>query len=659
MIVGTAGHIDHGKTSLVRAITGIETDRLKEEKARGITIELGFAYWPRPAAAGSRASDAIIGFVDMPGHERLVHTMLAGASGIDFVLLAVAADDGVMPQTREHLAIIQLLGLQRGIVALTKCDLADTERRAVVTSQIRNLIAGTALAQAPILPVSSATGEGLDDLKARLDLALLETGKRDVREQRYRQAIDRVFSLAGAGTVATGTIMSGSVRVGDQVAVSPKGLTARVRSIHAQGRQAPAAQAGERAAIALAGPDISTETITRGDVILDPTLHAPVRRFDARLDILATERKPFGQWAAVHLYHGATMVQSHIVPLGVPAIAPGCSALAQLVLQSTLAAAVGDRFVLRDVAETRTIGGGTILDLTPPERRRQSPERLAELSALAGPAPRDVLMALLNGPRGWVDLTAFFRDRALAVGSGEEAARDLGLVTFPTGPLLAAMTAGRFDTYREHALARLADQHATHPELPGLGQEKLRLALLPRLPAPVFTAILGKLQGDGDIRLDRAWVRLPGHEVRLSVDEERLWQQLLPGLAGTARFRPPRVRDMAKASGVDEAYVRRLCKLGAQRGDVDEIAQDHFFLAATVVEMAEIARALAANAEDGRFSVIQFRDQLDNGRKVAIQILEFFDAQGLTMRRGDWRRINPHKAELFRPVATVPTLVLT
>jgi selenocysteine-specific elongation factor len=291
MIVGTAGHIDHGKTTLVRALTGVDTDRLKEEKARGISIDLGFAYWPRP-------SGAVIGFVDVPGHEGLVHTMLAGATGIDFVLLVVAADDGVMPQTREHLAIIDLLGLDRGVVALTKCDLVDADRVQAVADAIAALLAGTGLDGSEILPVSGATGEGLDALVARLDRACADAPPRPA-DGRFRLAVDRCFTLSGLGTAVTGTVLSGSVRVGDQVVVSPSGLEARVRSIHAQDRPAEQGVAGQRCALVLAGSEIAKTTVHRGDVVVDSALHAPTARIDATLHVLASEPRPIGQWFPV------------------------------------------------------------------------------------------------------------------------------------------------------------------------------------------------------------------------------------------------------------------------------------------------------------------------------------------------------------------------
>ena len=644
MIVGTAGHIDHGKTSLVRALTGVDTDRLKEEKARGITIELGFAYLPRP-------SGTTIGFIDVPGHERLVHTMLAGATGIDLALLVVACDDGVMPQTREHLAIIELLGIARGIVALTKRDAVSHARVAEVADDVTALLAPTRLAGLPIVPVSSLTGEGVAELLAALDAAAAETHSR-AANGRFRLAVDRVFSLAGAGTVVTGTALSGGVRVGDAVVVSPAGLEARVRSVHAQNRAADTGSAGQRCALALVGPRVSPDSVRRGDVVLASTLHAPVKRFDARITLLASERKRIGSWMPVKLHHGSAEFDARVLALSDKGLGPGESGYLQLALDRAAALAVGDRIVLRDTSATRTIGGGVILDLHPPERQRRSPSRVTELDILADAERGDPLPRLLATDKACVDLDQWFRDRAEAESAAADAVTRLGLVVLERHGLRIGMLPDTWQRYAADAATLLGAFHADKPDLPGMGQERLRYALLPRLPAPAFAEALARLVRDGIVAIDRSWVRLPGHEVRLSDEEERLWSRVVPLLGGGDRFRPPRVRDVARLHQIDETFLRRLFKLAARRGDADEIAQDHFFLAATVVEMATIARDLAAADPAGEFSVIEFRDRLDNGRKVAIQVLEFFDRQGLTMRRGDIRRINPHKPDLFtRPSA--------
>ncbi|MBV8793288.1 MAG: selenocysteine-specific translation elongation factor, partial [Pseudolabrys sp.] len=432
MIIGTAGHIDHGKTSLVRALTGVDTDRLKEEKARGISIELGFAYLPLPD------DGSVLGFVDVPGHERFIHHMLAGATGIDFVLLVIAADDGIMPQTREHLAIVDLLGIKRGLVALTKADLVDDARRVEVCNDVANVLQSTGLESAEIVPVSVVTSEGVDDLRERL-LAVARESQTRSSEGRFRLAIDRSFTLAGAGTIVTGTVLSGAVNVEDRVTISPSGLTARVRSIHAQNRPAQRGLAGERCALNLAGDGISKDSIARGEIVLDPASHVPTDRIDANVRVLMSEPKPMAQWMPVRLHQAAAEVGARIVLLGDP-VAPGTEGLVQLVLDQPIAAAVGDRFVIRDTTAQRTIGGGTFLDLRAPARKRRTPERLAQLQAVAVD-PRNALAAMLDLSPHFVDFTAYARDRALSAKQAAAMAGALNLITAGTGDRIFALSA--------------------------------------------------------------------------------------------------------------------------------------------------------------------------------------------------------------------------
>jgi selenocysteine-specific elongation factor len=640
MIIGTAGHVDHGKTALVHALTGVDTDRLKEEKARGISIDLGFAYLSAP-------DGGVLGFVDVPGHEKFVHNMLAGAGGIDLVLLVVAADDGVMPQTREHLAIVDLLGVGRGVVALTKIDLASAERREAVTAEIARTLDRTGLAGAEIVPVSSVRQNGIDLLRARL----FNAAKAVVRapaKGRFRLAVDRSFSLTGVGTVVTGTVLSGMVVIGDHVRVSPSGIAARVRSIHAQNRPTNCGQAGERCALNLVGDAVAKDAIRRGDVVLDPELHAPSDRIDAALRVLATESKPMTQWAPVRLHHAAGEVGARIVLLSDRPIAPGEQARIQLVLERPIAATAGDRFVLRDTSAQRTIGGGQFLDLRPPTRKRRSAQRMAQLDAYAIEDPERALLALFECEPGYVDLTNFARDRALGADETGCLAEKLGLVRLPHQRNVVAMSQARWIQFTHGLLHRLEAFHAAHPDLPGVGLERLRLQLQPRLPAPPFAAALQGLARRGEISVDGAWVRLPNHEVRMTASEEALWRRVRPLIADRERFRPPRVRDIAGMIGMDETENRRLFKLLCRLGKVDEVAHDHFFLRSAVAEMVEIAADLASMAPKGHFTAAQFRDRLDNGRKVAIQILEFFDRHGVTLRRGDLRRINKHRLDLFR-----------
>ena len=642
MIVGTAGHIDHGKTSLVHKLTGVDTDRLKEEKARGISIDLGFAYWPRP-------SSEIIGFVDVPGHEGLVHNMLAGATGIDFVVLVIAADDGVMPQTREHLAIMDLLGLRRGVVALNKSDLVDGDRLASVARQIEAVLVGTGLEGADILPVSAVTGEGLADLTARLDQAAASAPNR-ATDGRFRLAVDRSFTLRGLGTTVTGTVLSGSVRLDERVMVSPAGLEARVRSINAQGKPVEKGVAGQRCALVLSGAQVSKEAVRRGNMVLDPLLHAPTSRIDASLRVLPSEPRPINQWFPVKVHHAAAEVPGRVVVLRNDPIGPGETEFIQLVMERPLAAAVGDRFIVRDTSSCRTVGGGAFIDLRAPERRRRTPERRAGIEAMAEREPATALRSILSGASGWIPLDGFLRDRCIGPDTAAHVEKALALVTLTTSAGRMAMLPDTWERLRGRIGATLDKFHAERPDQPGIGLEQLRKDGKSSLPPPLFMAAIRSLVEAGDVVLDRTWVRKPGHQVRFSEEDERIWSLIRPQLAGEP-YRPPRVRDIANAMGIDDGFVRRLMRMAARRGDVEEIAHDHFFLRPVVQRMAEIAIDVAARAREGRFTAAEFRDRLDNGRKVAIQILEFFDRHGFTIRRQDLRRINPARVEFFAPKA--------
>jgi selenocysteine-specific elongation factor len=639
MIIGTAGHIDHGKTALVRALTGVDTDRLKEEKARGITIDLGFAYLAAP-------DGSVLGFVDVPGHEKFVHNMLAGAGGIDFVLLVVAADDGVMPQTREHLAIVDLLGIGRGIVVLSKADLVAPGRRVEVIEDIKQSLSATRLAGAEILPVSVVNGEGIAELRMLLFAAARTVHARSALG-RFRLAVDRCFTLVGTGTVITGTVLSGAVSVGDRVVVSPSGLIARVRSIHSQNRAAERGVAGDRCALNLAGDGVTKEAIVRGQMILDPHLHAPTDRIDATFELLGTETSPVTQWTPVRLHHAAVDVGARIVLLGDAPIPPSGEAMIQLVLERPIAAAIGDRFVLRNTTAQRTIGGGKFLDLRAPARKRRGPERLAQLAAHAIPDAAAALAALLDRPPFHIDFSAFARDRALSDADAAAAISLCDATEVHAASATFALSAATWQRLKRDLAATLEQFHVDHPDFQGVGLQALLRALQLRLPAPAFVAILRDLTRTGDVALDGAWVRLPSHTVRLTPEQEVIWARIAPLIDGDRRFRPPRVRDIADLLAVREADVRRLLKLLGRMGKVDEVAHDHFFLRGTVSEMIAVIADLAAHAPDGQFSAAQFRDRVDNGRKVAIQILEFFDRHGVTLRRGDVRRINKHRLDLF------------
>jgi len=638
MIVGTAGHIDHGKSALVRALTGVDTDRLKEEKSRGISIDLGFAYLP----AGDGRT---VGFVDVPGHEKFVRNMLAGATGIDFVLLVVAADDGVMPQTREHLAIVDLLGRRRGLVALTKIDLVSAERRAAVTSEIREALRTTTLAHVQVLPVSPATGEGIDTLRAALLAAARSLAHGNARG-RFRLTVDRCFSLAGAGTIVTGPVISGSVSVGDHVTVSPAGLQARVRSIHAQNTAAERGRAGERCALALTGDGISRHAIARGAVVLDPSLHAPTQRIDAELKLLASETKPLAHWTPVRAHHGARELGARVALLEAAPIPPGGMGRIQLVLEAPLAAAVGDRFILRDTSASRTIGGGRFLDLRAPQRRRRTAARLAELDALSRETPDAALEAALAVPPLYVDIDAFARDRALDAGKAQALLEAVAHVALPAEQRTFLISPSTWQQLGASARAAVDAAHRAHPERPGLSEAQLERAVEPRLPASVLAAAVRALVAAGTLASQGGALRAPEHRLALDERDTKLWARIAPLVSGDERFRPPRANEIATKLRHREGEVRRVLKALARQGVVIEVALDRFFVRETVEEIERIVVALARGTANGEFSAAQLRDELDNGRKVAIEILEHFDGRGLTVRRGDLRALNPRRLDL-------------
>lgn len=628
MLIGTAGHIDHGKTTLVRALTGVDTDRLPEEKRRGITIELGYAYLPQPGM--NDAPEQVIGFVDVPGHEKFVPTMLAGASGVDFALLVVAADDGPMPQTREHLQILELLGLGRGAVALTKADRAEPEQIAQVSHAIAALLAPTRLAGAPVFPLSAITGEGVAALREHLfDIA--RSLPPPAGDGGFRLAVDRVFTLPGAGTIVAGSVHAGQVAVGDTVIVAPAGTTARVRSLHVQNRKAELGRAGQRCALNLAG--LSVDQVKRGDWLSGAGQVLPVTRLDIDLQLAIDAPKALAHGAVVQIHHGTRHLPGRVALLdaslersGLP---PGGRSLAQVVADAPLHACRGDLIVLRDSHGRHTLGGGRILDPFGPTRQRRHPERLAVLAAQALTDPAGRLQALLGQAPLGLDL-------ARLAAAENRRSTDL-LALLPAGafhltdradwlighqPLL--ILAGR-------VTARLAEHHAQHGDEPGLERDRLRRMVAPQAPAAAFTGWLERWLGEGLLaRSGSAW-HLPDHTVELDARDRRLADTLLPWLHDTG-FEPPWVRDIATRLGQPEALTRDLLKRLATRGEACQVVRDLFYAPAAIRRLGTIASELMA--EHGAIRAADFRDRSGLGRKRAIQILEYFDRVGFTRKLG-------------------------
>ncbi|QJI39996.1 selenocysteine-specific translation elongation factor [Pseudomonas sp. ADAK2] len=623
MIVGTAGHIDHGKTLLLEALTGQQGDRRREERERGMTIDLGYLY------AALEPGAALTGFIDVPGHERFTHNMLAGAQGIDLVLLVVAADDGVMPQTREHLAIVELLGIPRALVAMTKCDRVEPARVEEVRAQIEALLAPGPFAAAPLIALSSVTGAGVETLRE----ALLKVQKDVVQRSTlggFRLAIDRAFSVAGAGIVVTGTALSGAVAVGDTLLLGPLGKPVRVRGLHAQNQAADHAFAGQRVALNLSADRLNLEQIHRGHWLLPEWLHAPTQRLDIDMQLLPSEITAFPHFHPVHVHLGTQDVTGRVALLEGPSLAPGARMFAQLLLNAPVHAVKGDPLILRDQSAQRTIGGGRVLDPFAPSRHRRSPERLAQLHVLASTDSLEAVMpALLAHSDTGLDPQRlerqFNRPRDSWV-----LPDDVRLINTRQGPLL--FSAIRWDALKPPLLEHLARFHQLEPDQMGPDRDRLRRFTGTALDRPTFISLLDELLVSGALVSSGPWLHLPDHQVRLSAEDEALWEQLQPTFE-QAGFNPPWVRDL----GHDEAAVRALLRKMARLGLLHQVVRDLFYTDAVLRRLAAMLMQLAG--ENPVIEVAAFRDAVGLGRKRSVQILEYFDRIGLTRRMGDRRQI--------------------
>jgi selenocysteine-specific elongation factor len=617
MIIGTAGHIDHGKTSLVRALTGVDTDRLKEEKARGISIELGYAYTPL-------AGGEVLGFVDVPGHERLVHTMVAGVGGIDFALLVIAADDGVMPQTREHLAILELLGITHGAVALTKIDRVDDARVRAVKAQIDALLAPTALSKSPFFPlVSTVPGDsGVAALRAHLH-AIAANWPNHPEDGLFRLAIDRVFTLPGRGTVATGTARAGRVEVGDTLAVMPAGMAVRVRSIHAQNRDTGIGRAGQRCALNLVG--IEKTALARGDWLADPRALVPSTRLDVHLRRL-DDGRVMANRAPLHIHLGTAHRVAHVVCLEGNQLKAGASARVQLVFDAPICASPGDTFIARDAQAMHTLGGGAVIDPCAPARRRRSPERLALLDSIERLLAGEGIEPLLrHAPQG-IEM----RDLVRLCGRAPER------IALPAQARIVDAAGDRFVFLEsqwlalcERAVGALRTFHAQQPDEPGIDRGRLRRMTLPTLADAAWRAVIDDLVQRQAAQRSGHWLHLPEHRITLDEREHELAQKLLSAI-GAGRFDPPWVRDLARTMRAPDDEVRAVLRKCVVQGSVYQIVHDLFYHRDCVRELARMVKGLVD--EHGAMDAAHFRDAIGVGRKRAIQILEFFDRVGYTRR---------------------------
>lgn len=626
MIVGTAGHIDHGKTTLTRALTGVDTDRLKEEKARGISIELGYAYAP--------LGGDILGVIDVPGHEKFIRTMAAGVTGIDAALLVIAADDGIMPQTLEHLAILRLLGVRRGAVAMTKIDRVDAAQLEQREQEIRALLAPTDFAGAQVFR-TNATQQDDVGVKALLHHLSQMAAALPANDERrlFRLGVDRVFTLTGQGTIVTGTALAGSVRVGDTLQLAPGGQQVRVRSIHAQNRSADIGRAGQRLALNLNGA--SKDDIARGTWIVAPALAECSPRVDVDLTLTPDCGLTLKPWSPVHVHLGAAHHTANVVPLDDDMLAPGRTGRVQLVLDAPVHAVPGDRFVIRNAQATATIGGGVVLDPFGPARKRRSEARTAWLQALSdfiGNA--DIAALLARGPLG---LRASMLVRLSQLPASEIAAPP-GTVEVPLqGGDTLLIAQAEVQALQARILSALADFHARAPDDAGPELWRLKRIVSPDMEDRLWSRLIDTLLADGAIRQRGRSLHLPDHSVELSAEEQAMAAPLMASLLAGG-FDPPWVRDLMREHGMPEADVRRLLLKLSKTGELNQVVKDLFYHPQRLDELARIVAALP------EVQAASFRDATGLGRKRAIQILEFFDRVGYTRRVGNIHLIRPNAA---------------
>lgn len=627
MIIATAGHIDHGKTTLIKALTGVNADRLAEEQRRGMTIDLGFAY--------GRRNGLDLAFVDVPGHERFIRNMLAGVSGVDAVLLVVAADDGVMPQTREHLEIVDLLGLDQGVVAITKADMVDADRLAEVELEVSSLLTSTGLRNSPIQPVSGITGLGLDELTDHLRNLAPGTSLQSPNKA-FRLAIDRVFTIDGAGLIATGAAHSGQVSVGDSLRVMPSGSLVRVRGLRAHDKPVTTAGRGQRIAVNLTG--VSRDEIGRGDWLSAPHLDLPTDRLDIRLR--ATQ--PLRHWDAIRFCHGAAVHEGRLALLEAKSITPGETALAQLVLGGPVQAVHGDRFVLRNAGNITTVAGGTVIDPFSPKRGRAKPERLALVRQLADLDLVDGAIAELTATRNGFDLHLYSVGRGISPDAQAELADGLPAVTIGD----SLIDQDRWTSLKTEITEFLSRYHQEHPDKAGAGRAELAdIGKSAGLSGPAFEAVINRLVSNRHLGRAGSAIALSGHKPRLAPADQKLWKTC-EKLFAEAGLRPPRVRELAEELNLEPKVTERFLNRCVGAGLVLKVADNRYFPPLVLNRLGMIAGELDTETQ-GAFTVRDYKDRSEIGRNLTIELLEFFDRTGLTHRSGETRRLKRSPEELF------------
>jgi selenocysteine-specific elongation factor len=630
IILGTAGHIDHGKTSLVRAVTGIDTDRLKEEKERGITIELGFAHLDLP-------NGQHIGVVDVPGHEKFVKNMVAGATGIDIVAMVIAADEGVMPQTREHMEICTLLGVQHGLVALTKVDMVDEEMLELAQEDVKEFTRGSFLENAPIIPVSAVTGQGVPEFVRAVEALAKEVPDRPPSTL-FRLPVDRVFTMKGFGTVITGTLVSGRVQVGDPVMVYPSGVTSKVRGIQVHNESVNAAESGQRTAINFQGLD--KEAVARGEVLSSPGVLKPSYMVDVHFHFLAAGAKPLKNRSRVRFHTGTSEILGNLILLERDELKPGEATVAQLRLDTPVAVVKGDHYVVRSYSPVRTIGGGQVLNPIPPKHKRLKPEIVAGLKSILGSPPEKLIDFHLDaaGPAGasfgdlrlMTNLTDKQLDGALqAMMSGRAAIQvDKEARTF--------IHKRNFDLLVQETSADLQAYHKAFPLKSGMLKEELKSKLPPGTDVKLFNLVLNQMIKDNAIVQEEKTVRLKAHKVSLAGDEATLRQDILK-IYRQGGLQPPFFRDVVESLKAEPGQAKDVLNHMIEQGLIVRTKEDLFFHAEVIADLKQ--RLVKFLEENGEINPAQFKEMTGASRKFLIPLFEYFDAKNVTLRVGDVRKL--------------------
>lgn len=627
-VLGTAGHVDHGKTSLIKALTGVETDRLKEEKERGITIELGFASVTLP-------SGRTLGIVDVPGHEKFVRHMVAGAAGIDLVLMVIAADEGVMPQTREHLQICSLLGITAGVVALTKTDLVEKDWLELVNSEVADYLQETFLADAPVIAVSAATGAGIPELLSALDGAAARLQDR-TGDGIFRLPIDRIFTMKGFGTVVTGTLISDRISTGEDVQILPAGISTRVRGIQVHGRSVEQAFSGQRSAINLQG--IEKATLERGGVVVRPQTVRPTKRLDVFFEYLDSNTRKLKNRSLARLHTGTTEIMARIILLQTDELEPGGQGFAQLILSEEDIVVAGDHFVLRSYSPVTTIGGGWILDPLPAKHKRKNEKTLIELQTLKGGSLADKISTLLERA-GFEGIR--LRDLAFRLGVHAKKIRETldRMLSGRQAILLsgddAAVLSPRLHAQLEDMLLKsLAAYHKNNPLKEGISKEELKSALPPKVSARLFNMIIAALVKKEAVAGDKDSVRLVSHRVQLAGAQDDL-RRSIASVYTQAGLTPPSLGEVFEKFKGDAAMARNIVQLMIKEGDLIKINEDLCFARPVMEKLREDYKAQLI--KDGQATPATFKELTGLSRKYIIPLMEYFDASKLTVRVDDRR----------------------